>query len=340
MQVDGAEGHVIGHLQPLHDHAGYPEEEDIIAGFHHVGWIEAFQIWRLIRPAQGGEGPQPGAEPGVEHVGVLFQARAATLLAGGWVLPGDGQVIAVGAVPDRDTMPPPQLAADAPIPNVLQPVIVDLGEPFRDDGDAPIPYDLQPSLGQRLHPHEPLGADHWLDHLTTSLGARHLYGVLLGLDGQAGRFHIGPQLAAAPVAIQPGVGTGVLAHGDVRFEDADDGQTVALADLEVVGIVAWRDLQRAGAEFHRHIGVANHGDGAVEDRHQARLADQMPVTIIVGVDGHCCVAQDGLGAGGGYRDIPLSRSIRQIGAGQRVLEVIQGAFLFPILHLQVADSRL
>ncbi len=65
MQIDGVEGDVVGEKRRRHDHACHPEEEDVVARFHHVGGIEACQVGRLLGPAEGGERPQAGAEPGV-----------------------------------------------------------------------------------------------------------------------------------------------------------------------------------------------------------------------------------------------------------------------------------
>ncbi len=191
---------------------------------------------------------------------------------------------------------------DAPIADVLQPVVVDLGEALGHDADVAASDRLQGRLGQRLHPHEPLGGDHRLDDLAAALAARHLHGVRLGLDRQAGRLHVGPQALAALEAVQAGVWAGVLVHRGVGVEHVDDRQAVPLADLVVGRVVAGRDLERAGAELPIDVGVMDHRDRAVEDRHQAGLADQMPVALVVRVHGHGGVAQDGLRARRRHRD--------------------------------------
>ena len=48
------------------------------------------------------------------------------------------------------------------------------------------------------------------------------------------------------------------------------------ADLIVVRVMAGRDLERAGAKFAIHVFVGDDRNLAVEDRHESRLADQMP----------------------------------------------------------------
>ena len=227
-------------------------------------------------------------------------------------------------------MPPPQLARDAPVAYVLQPIEVDLGEALRDDLDVSTPDSLHRRLSQRLHPDEPLSGNHRFDDLPAPLAARDLHRVGLGLDHQAGGLHVLPQPAAAFEPIQPGVGTGVFIHGCVRVEHADDRQAVALADLVVGRIVAGRDLERAGGEGWVDQCVMDHRDRPIEDRHQHRLTDQVTIALVVGVHGHGGVAQNGLRPGRRHGD-DLARSL------DRIAEVVQRALLFAVLHLQVAD---
>ena len=61
-----------------HDHARDPEEDDVERGQHQVGRVVVRQVARLVRPAHRGERPEPRAEPGVEHVGLLRRALRRT----------------------------------------------------------------------------------------------------------------------------------------------------------------------------------------------------------------------------------------------------------------------
>ena len=76
MQIDGAEGRLSGELQPHHDHASHPEEQDIMPCLHDGRGVELGQVrgWGVsLGPAKGAEGPQAGGEPGVQHVLLLAQ---------------------------------------------------------------------------------------------------------------------------------------------------------------------------------------------------------------------------------------------------------------------------
>ena len=192
VQVDRLERDLAGELQPVHDHARHPEEQDVVAGLHHGGRVEILVVGRLFRPAERGERPQAGGEPGIQHIRVLVDVLRAAVDAGGRVLACAGLFAAIGAVPDRDAVPPPQLAGDAPVPDIFQPVEIDLFEAFRDDLDAPIPDGCQGCLGQRRDLDEPLLRDHRLDDLAATLRTRHVERIRLLLDDQPGGFHVLP----------------------------------------------------------------------------------------------------------------------------------------------------
>ena len=53
VQVDGAERHFVQELQPEHQHAGDPEEDDVEARDQHAGGIVAIEFRGLPGPAQG-----------------------------------------------------------------------------------------------------------------------------------------------------------------------------------------------------------------------------------------------------------------------------------------------
>ena len=81
VQVHFAERHLAHESQPHHDHPRDPEEQDLVSGDEQAGWIIDAQVFGLVRPTQRGERPQRGAEPGVEHVGILLDLGRATLCA-------------------------------------------------------------------------------------------------------------------------------------------------------------------------------------------------------------------------------------------------------------------
>ena len=113
-----------------------------------------------------------------------------------WVGSADGFVatdVAVARVvePRRNAVAPPELAADAPVLDVLHPVAVGVDPVARHELDAAVFDQLQAAPGQAVHLHEPLVGQVRLDHLAGAVAARHLQPVGLRLDQQAQFLEVG-----------------------------------------------------------------------------------------------------------------------------------------------------
>ena len=164
-------------VEAHHDHAGVPEKQDVVAADEQARGVIGAEIGRVVGPAERGERPEAGAEPGVEDVGVLREFRAAAFRAfrghacGAGVAVDDfdariergDHFLAVGAMPDGDAMAPPELARDAPVANIVEPVEQDGALIIGDDFDQPVEDGFFRGLGERLHFHEPLRGDARLD---------------------------------------------------------------------------------------------------------------------------------------------------------------------------------
>src|ERR687891_662311 len=112
-----------------------------------------------------------------------------------WIFTSRGHM-SVGTIPDGDTVAPPQLAADAPIFDILQPVEIDLLKALGHNLDTPISDGLEGSLRQRLDGHKPLRRDHRFDDFTAALGARDGGAIGLRLDDKTVFLHIRPYILA------------------------------------------------------------------------------------------------------------------------------------------------
>ncbi len=85
-------------------------------------------------------------------------------------------------------------------------------------------------------------------------------------------------------------------HAPVLADHRDLVEFVALADLEVVGVVRGGDLQLAGAEVPLDVLVGDDRQVAPHQRQHRRAPDQLAVALVVGVDRHRGVSQHRLGA--------------------------------------------
>ena len=107
------------------NHAGNPEENDVVARHERIGRVEIVEVGRFIRPAERGKRPQRRGKPCVERIGVLLKMRAAALGADAGRFAGNNCFAAVLAIPCRNAMAPPELTGNAPVLDVLHPVIID-----------------------------------------------------------------------------------------------------------------------------------------------------------------------------------------------------------------------
>src|SRR5262249_14912261 len=80
---------------------------------------------------------------------------------------GDGDV-AVRAVPDRNSVSPPDLAGDAPVADVLHPPEVDVPEPLGREADAAVLDRSDRGSRELLHRDPPLRDDEGLDTAVTA----------------------------------------------------------------------------------------------------------------------------------------------------------------------------
>ena len=127
-----------------HDHARNPEENDVRAGHEIVGRIKVFLFRRIFGPAHDRERPEPGAEPCVEHVFILTPSVALRRI--------HAHIDFVPVIiPCRNAVPPPDLAADAPVLDVFHPVEISLGPTLRIELDRAVADRLDCGFGEFVH---------------------------------------------------------------------------------------------------------------------------------------------------------------------------------------------
>ena len=242
-------------------------------------------------------------------------------------------------------MAPPQLARDAPVLDVVEPLVVGGAPVFRHELDFAIGDLVQRRLGDRLareesafrgrlaHGDEPLVRQHRLDDDARAVAARHHQFMRLDLLQQALRVEVGDDLLARGEAVHAAIG-GRRVVRDLRVQGQDDDlrQFVALAHGVIVHVVRRGDLHAARAEFLVDVFVGDDGDFAVRQGQLEHLAHQRRVALVRRIDGHGHVAQHGFRTGGGHRQETAA-------VGQRVFDVPHGAVFFLGHHFQVGHRR-
>ena len=164
VDVDVGERHLAGELEPHHDHARDPQEEDVARRREHVGRVEGAQLGRVLGPAERRERPQRGGEPRVEHVGVAHPAVALRRLRAARRSPRRGTRPAAGG---------PTTAGARCTRGGCSPSSRGRRAPSARGGSArgrPRPRSIA-GCGELVHAHEPLQRDQRLDRARPS-GAR------------------------------------------------------------------------------------------------------------------------------------------------------------------------
>ena len=318
-----------------HHHAGHPEEQDVIGGDQHVGGIELLQIRGLFWPAQGGKWPQRGGEPGIQHVRILLvSCRRLLIRADTDDIPL--AVLTFWPVPDRNSVAPPQLAGDAPIVHVIDPLEVARLERLRVQGGIALAHGVARGLGHLGYVHEPLQGQARLDGLAGALRVAH------GVDVRADFLNNAALLAQrladlhagflAGQSVEAGASIGNVAGG---IDNGRHLQVVSGAHRVVIRVVCRGDLHRTGTEFHVYVVIGDDLERQViAERVRQLLAHQVGVALIVWVDGNGDVTQHGLHAGGGHDEVRFIVIERAIADGhQLALDVL-------VHHLDIGDGGL
>ena len=291
-------------LQPGEDHPRDPEEDDVVAGDEHARRVIAAQVGGVLRPAERGKRPECGREPCVQHV-LLAAHRRAAVGADVEVGAGDDGFPAGVAVEGGNAVPPPKLAGNAPVVDVVHPVHIYLFQPLGQELDVAVRNSLDGRLGERGHFDKPLIARQRLDRRLAAIAAADVVRVVLDLDEIATGLEVLDDAAARLVAVQPLVFAAEAVDGGVVVHHANLLQPVALADEEVVRVVRGRDLHAAGAEFLIHILVRDDRNLPPDERKDQRLAHEPGIALVVRADGDGGVAQQRLRTRGGDDDIAV-----------------------------------
>ena len=202
-------------------------------------------------------------------------------------------------------MAPPQLARDAPVLDVFQPMLVGVLVFRGIELYLVVHHGSESQVGKVPHLQEPLHRQFRLNGHARALGATHLVRVVLHLLHQAGSLKVFLYLLAHIEAVHAHIQAGGLAERAVVVEDVYALQLVLLAQHIVVHIVGRRHLQATRTELHVHVVVLYHGNHSAHKRHDNFLALQPGVFRVIGIDTHGRVAHDGLRTRRGHHGVLL-----------------------------------
>jgi hypothetical protein len=268
-------------------------------------------------------------QPSVE-IGVLLDRLAAFAAHGDFLL-RNGRVT-VRAVERGDAMTPPQLPGDAPVQDVLEPVLVRRHPEIGDERHLARAHRLEGAVGEPPHRAEPLHGQVRFDHRVAALAVADGVTVRLLATPHSLLHQRREHGLAGLEAVHPRERSAVGVDLAVLGEDVDTLEAMPLARRQVVRVMGGGHLDRAGSELgvHEH-GVGDHGERAVEKRVADQLADQRPVPRVVRMDGHRRIAEHGLRAA--RRDDDLATF------DERIREIPHPAVDLLVDDLEVGERR-
>ena len=181
--------------------------------------------------------------------------------------------------------------------------------------DAPLAQRLERRLLQLVHRAPPLERDQRLDPALAALAERDRVTVRLALLElpallAARRARARPASACVRPASSPAASF-IRPSAPITVSS---GSSCVAADLEVLRVVAGRDLQRARAELGLDALVGDHRHAPLDERHDHLAADRVPVALVVRVHGDGDVGRDRRRPRGRDRDAALA-------VGERVADV-------------------
>ena len=337
MEQHGLEGLLSHLLVAGENHSDYPEENNIISGYQYIRGIEILQILGLLRPAQGLEGPQCGGEPGIQRIGILCEMCLATLRtnSGGFLC--NHNLTTLITVVSRDSVSPPELTTDTPVADVVGPVEISLLHTLGNQLDLTILYRFNGRFDELIHLYKPLLLYQGLNGGLAAVMSSYVMTIILNLNQQSLTIQLLYDGLSGLIAIHALILSAVFIDGSIVVHHIDDRQIMTLSNLKVVRVVSRGNLNNTGSEFPVNVGVGNNGNHTIHDRQHYTLANQMLISLILGMNGHCCIAQHGLGTGGGK-----GQEFR--GAGSTiivhdgVLDMPEMTGLLLILYLGVRDG--
>ena len=228
-------------------------------------------------------------------------------------------------------MPPPQLARDAPVVDVVHPVEIDLPVIFGRNRDLASFDRLTGALGKGSNLDEPLRRQSGLDHGAAAIALGEGKRVVLHPHQKSLFFEVVDDSLSSFPAIESGIYASVLVQAGALVEEINLRQLVAQSRLKIISVMGGRNLDRPGTELGLSQDIGDNRDLPIHQGQQHTPALEMAIALVLRVHGNCGIAQHGLRPGGRYRD-------RFLASHHRIADLIEFAGRLLVLDLKVRNS--
>ena len=230
-------------------------------------------------------------------------------------------------------MPPPQLAADTPVLDIFQPVLVRILIFGRIELQLIIHHRRQSHVGKVLHLQEPLHGKLRFDGHVGTFGETYLVGIGFHFLQQTGSSQVLLNLLAHIETVHTDIQAGSFTKRSVIIEDVDARQIVLLTQHVVVHIVGRSYLQTTGTELYIYVIVLDNRNNTSYQRNNHLLTLQPGILGVIRIDAHGCISHDGFRAGGS------NHCITSFGVTfYHILQIVQLAVLFLIDYFLITKG--
>ncbi|MBA7656365.1 hypothetical protein ES703_64289 [subsurface metagenome] len=146
-------------------------------------------------------------------------------------------------------MSPPQLPRDTPIPNIFQPVEINLFPSGQVKGNITSLYNLNCLFCKRFHFYEPLFRKIGLNYCIAAVTVANRIGVLCDLLQESHLFQITNKCFSGIKPIHSLILTCFLCHFSFTIYNKDYIKIMSFRYLEIIRIVCWSDLYESRSKF-------------------------------------------------------------------------------------------
>ena len=231
-------------------------------------------------------------------------------------------------------MPPPELAGNTPVTDILQPVHIDFIKTVRYELQTSVFQCLDGSLSHLFHSDKPLGLDHWLHCSAAAVMGSHTVGMRHYLYQQPLLLQVSDHGFSGLIAVHACIFAAQLIDGGIVVHDIDFRQVMAFSHFKVIGVVCRCDLHASGTKLLVYIFICHNRNFPVSERQLQHFSNQVFVSLILRIDSNSRITQERLRTCGG------NFHITALFACDGVIDMPEKSVLVLMLYLCVGDGCL
>ena len=188
---------------------------------------------------------------------------------------------AVIAVPCRNTVSPPELAADTPVTDVVRPIKVGLFHALWQELNLAVFYAFYCRLNHLVHFYKPLLLNHRFYCRMAAVMCSYIMCMRLYLNQKPLCFKVCNKLFSALIAVHACILARPSIHGCIVIDYNNLFEIMALSYLKIVRVMCRSNLYTSGSEFFVYIGIRNYRNFPVCHWKLEHFSNDILITLIL-----------------------------------------------------------